>query len=61
MKKKVCKSCQVFVDGAVCPLCKKSQFSNNWQGRVYIFDTSSSIIAEKMDLTHKGEYTIKVK
>ena len=61
MKKKVCRTCQIFVDGAVCPVCKRSQFSNNWQGRVFVIDPQRSEIAGKIGIKVKGEYTLKVK
>ena len=61
MAKKVCKKCNIFVEGPVCPLCKGNQFSDNWKGRMYIFDVSKSEIAKKIEVTEKGEYAIKVK
>ncbi len=59
--KKVCKSCKLFVEGNNCPVCKGNQFSTNWQGRIFIADTNKSMIAQKMGITVKGEYAIKVR
>lgn len=61
VKKKVCKKCKLFVEGEICPSCKASNFTNNWQGRIYILDPNSSQIAEKIELKMKGEYAIKVR
>jgi DNA-directed RNA polymerase subunit E" len=61
MKKKVCKRCKIFVEGNECPICKSNQFSNNWQGRLYIVDPSKSMIAQKIEIKAKGEYAIKVR
>ena len=61
MKKKSCKRCKIFVDGNICPLCKGNQFSLNWQGRLCILDANKSMIAEKIGITAKGEYAIKVR
>ncbi len=61
MKKKVCKRCKIFVEGNECPICKSNQFSNNWQGRLYIVDPLKSMIAQKIDIKAKGEYAIKVR
>ena len=61
MKKKVCKRCKMFVEGNECPVCKTSQFSTSWQGRLNIIDASKSIIAEKINIKSKGEYAIKVR
>ena len=61
MKKKVCKKCKLFVDGNTCPVCKANQFSSNWQGRLNILDANKSTIANKIGITIKGEYAIKVR
>ena len=61
MKKKVCKRCKIFVEGNECPICKSNQFSNNWQGRLYIVDPVKSMIAQKIEIKAKGEYAIKVR
>ncbi len=61
MKKKVCKKCKIFVEGEVCPVCKRNQFSTNWQGRIYFLDPARSTIAGKINVDVKGEYAIKVR
>ena len=61
MKKKVCKKCKIFVEGTECPVCKGNQFSTNWQGRLFILDFNKSMIANKIGITAKGEYAIKVR
>ncbi|MGV8151108.1 MAG: transcription elongation factor subunit Spt4 [Candidatus Woesearchaeota archaeon] len=61
MKKKACKKCKLFVDGELCPICKKNQFSTSWQGRAYFMDVQKSTIAQKIGVELKGEYAIKVR
>ncbi len=61
MKKKACKKCKIFVDGNECPICKGNTFATTWQGRIHILDPVKSDIAERMDITVKGEYAIKVR
>lgn len=61
MSKKVCKKCKLIVEGEECPICKKNQFSNNFQGTVVVIDPNKSYIAQQMGLEAKGEYAIKVK
>lgn len=60
MKKKVCSKCKIFVEGSECPICKGNQFVSNWKGRIYIFDSKRSQIAQKIKIPIKGEYAIKV-
>lgn len=45
----------------VCPICKKSDSTENYQGRLYIVDPAKSEIAKKLNITQKGEYAIKVR
>ncbi|MBI1936013.1 DNA-directed RNA polymerase subunit E'' [Candidatus Woesearchaeota archaeon] len=61
MKKKACKKCKMLVEGSECPICKASNFSTSWQGRIYVVDPVKSVIAEKIGLKAKGEYAIKVR
>ena len=60
-KKKACRRCRVFVDGAECPLCKGNQFAQGWNGRVAVLDVTKSEIAKRMGVTASGEYAIKLK
>lgn len=60
-KKKACKNCKLFTEDNVCPLCKGTNMSTSWQGRINVLDASYSEIAKKMGLNAKGEYTIKVR
>ncbi|MBI2668736.1 DNA-directed RNA polymerase, subunit E'' [Candidatus Woesearchaeota archaeon] len=60
-KKKACKTCRYFVHGDVCPICKSTNFTDSWQGRVFINDPQRSFIAEKIGVKQKGEYALKVR
>lgn len=59
MKKKVCKSCKLFVEGQECPICKGNQFTETWKGRMTFFDPARSSIAKHVGIHQKGEYAIK--
>ena len=61
MGKKVCTKCLIFVDGSVCPICKGSNFSDNWKGRIIVLDANKSEIAKKLGINVKGEYAIKAR
>ena len=61
MKRKACKTCRIFVEGDKCPICGNALFSTSWNGRVYVFDTAKSLIAQKSSIKQKGEYAVKVK
>ena len=59
MKSKVCKKCKLFVEGSQCPICKGTNFSTNWKGKIVILDPVKSEIAKKMEIKAKGDYAIK--
>ena len=51
----------MFIEGGECPACKTSSFSTNWQGRLAVIDANKSVIANKIGISVKGEYAIKVR
>lgn len=59
VKKKVCKTCKVFVEGGECPICKGTNFSTNWQGRLNVTNAEKSAIGKKVGVKQKGEYSVK--
>ena len=60
-KKKACRQCRVFVKGNECHLCKSTDFTTSWKGRVIILNPELSEVAKKMGAKEKGEYAIKIK
>jgi len=61
MKKKVCKKCKLFVKESVCPICNSSDFSENWNGRIFILNAEKSEIAKRVGIKNNGEYAVKVR
>ncbi len=60
MKKKVCKTCKIVVTENVCPLCRKTAFTTNFQGQINIIDANKSMLAKKIGIKSKGDYAIKI-
>ena len=54
MKRKVCKQCKLFYEGAECPQCKGTQTAVSWQGRIKRVD-----IAKALGQQVKGEIVIR--
>jgi DNA-directed RNA polymerase subunit E" len=46
--------------GKVCPACKSSDLSPDWNGVVLVVDPSNSQIARTLGITAKGKYALKV-
>jgi len=61
VKKKACKKCKIFVKGNECPLCKGSEFTTSWKGRIVVLDAEKSEIGKVLGINVKGEYAIKTR
>lgn len=60
-KRNACKRCKAIFEGGECPVCKGTNQSGNWQGRIIVIDPEKSDIAKVMGLNEKREYAIKVR
>ena len=59
MAKKACKDCKRILKSSICPVCKTSNTTGNFQGVVIIFDPESEV-AKKLGITAPGKYALKV-
>ncbi len=60
-KKKVCKKCKLFIRGGECPICKGTDFSTTWKGRIIILNVEKSEVAKKLGVAQPGEYAVRVR
>jgi len=60
-KQKACKICKSIYEGEKCPECGNQEYTEEFKGRVMIFDAEKSEIAKKMKIAKKGLYAIKTK
>ena len=44
----------------VCPCCKSSDLTPDWNGVVLVVDPTNSEISKTLSITQKGKYAIKV-
>lgn len=58
---KVCRKCRIEVSGDSCPLCKGTDFTTTWSGRVIVLDPTKSEIAKKMDISVPGKFALRVR
>lgn len=57
---KACKKCKVIFEQDKCPLCEGNNFTENWKGKIIVFDPEKSEIAQKLKIKQQGSYAIKV-
>lgn len=60
-KKKACTNCRMLVAGSECPVCKTSNLTPTWKGRMVVLDANKSELAKKVGITIKGEYAIRTR
>ena len=61
MKEKACRECHFISTEAACPNCKATSLSDDFTGRVIIFDPEDSALAKAMKATKKGRYALRVR
>lgn len=55
-----CRKCKFVTTGKVCPVCKSSDLTPDWNGIVLVVDPTNSEISKTLGITQKGKYAIKV-
>ena len=59
-KELACRKCKCVTIGKVCPACKSSYLTSDWEGVVVIANPETSRIAKTLKITGKGKYALKV-
>lgn len=55
-----CRKCKFVTTAKLCPVCKSSDLTPDWNGIVLVVDPSNSEISKTLGITQKGKYAIKV-
>ena len=55
-----CRKCKCVTTGKICPACKSSDLTPDWNGVVLVVDPTNSEISKTLGITTKGKYAIKV-
>ncbi len=55
-----CRKCKHVTTLKVCPNCKSSDLTPDWNGIVLVVDPTNSEISKTLGITQKGKYAIKV-
>ncbi len=61
-KAKACKICnKIYEEGNKCPRCESKESTDNFKGRIVVFDEEKSEIAKKLNIRGKGNFAIKTR
>ena len=55
-----CRKCKFITIGKVCPACKSSDLTRDWNGMILVVDPANSQIAKTLGITEKGKYALRV-
>ncbi len=55
-----CRKCKAVTTGKICPVCKSSDLTHDWNGIVLVVYPTNSEISKTLGITQKGKYAIKV-
>lgn len=55
-----CRKCKHVTTGKVCPNCKSSDLTPDWEGILLMIEPEGSQIAQTLGITAKGKYALKV-
>ena len=55
-----CRKCKHVTTLKVCPNCKSSDLTPDWNGVVLVVDPTNSEISKTLGITTKGKYALKV-
>ena len=58
---RACRNCKSLTEENICPVCKGTEFSDDFSGLLIILDPDHSILAEKLDTTSAGTYALKIR
>lgn len=58
---RACRNCKNISDENICPVCKGTEFSDDYSGLLIVLDPENSILAEKLDTTEEGQYALKIR
>ncbi len=58
---RACRHCKNINKDTVCPVCKNTEFSDDYSGLLVVVDPENSILAEKLDTKEQGNYALKIR
>ena len=61
VKEKACLNCKAIYFGDKCTNCGETPATETFKGRIHIFNSEKSELAENMSINAEGEFAIKTK
>ncbi|OGD45187.1 DNA-directed RNA polymerase subunit E'' [Candidatus Bathyarchaeota archaeon RBG_16_57_9] len=58
---RACRTCKNVTDENVCPVCKGTEFSDDYSGILVVLHPEDSLLAEKLKAKVPGTYALKIR
>ena len=58
---RACRTCKNISEEAICPVCKSTEFSDDYSGLLIVLKPENSLLAEKLDTNEAGVYALKIR
>jgi len=58
---RACRQCKIITNENVCPICKGTEFSDDYSGLLIVLEPKNSILAEKLNASEPGKYALKLR
>ena len=58
---RACRNCKSVTEENVCPVCKGTEFSDDYSGILVVLDPENSILAQKLEAKEPGTYALKIR
>ena len=58
---RACRTCKNISEETICPVCKGTDFSDDYSGLLVVLNAENSLLAEKLDTTKPGVYALKIR
>ena len=58
---RACRTCKNISEETICPVCKGTEFSDDYSGLLVVLNAENSLLAEKLDTNQAGVYALKIR
>lgn len=58
---RACRTCKNISEETICPVCKGTEFSDDYSGLLVVLKADNSLLAEKLDTKEPGVYALKIR
>ena len=58
---RACKVCKIITEDPSCPICRRTDLSDDYSGLLVVVDPEGSQLAQKMGIKEAGRYALKIR